>query len=186
MLFALITSLFFPELCEIQFLPNDVPAITRTILRVELASFTVTQKLENIRSVERQILSASRTKQDWAKILVDIERQYRHPEKITLVMDNLNTHKPGSLYEAFNPKKAKAILDRFEFIYTPKHGSWLNMAEIELRVLSNQYLNRRIDTITKVRRQVGAWENERNNKEAVINWRFTTDDTRIKLKKLYP
>ena len=131
-------------------------------------------------------VTSRRTKQDWAKFLVDIERQYRHAEKITLVMDNLNTHKPGSLYEAFNPKRAKALLDRFEFINTPKHGSWLNMAEIELRVLSNQCLNRRIDTITEVRRQVCAWEKESNNKAAVINWRFTTEDARIKLKRLYP
>jgi hypothetical protein len=87
------------------------------------------------------------------------------------------------------PEKAglgKTLLDRFEFIHTPKHGSWLNMAEIELRVLSNQCLNRRIDTMTEVRRQVSAWEKERNNKEAVINWRFTTEDARIKLKRLYP
>jgi len=145
--------------------------------------FIATEPLMGKRIVR---VTSRRTKQDWAKFLVDIERQYRHAEKITLVVDNLNTHKPGSLYEAFNPKKAKALLDRFEFVYTPKHGSWLNMAEIELRVLSNQCLNRRIDTITEVRRQVGAWENERNNKEAVINWRFTTDDARIKLKKLYP
>jgi hypothetical protein len=103
-----------------------------------------------------------------------------------LVMDNSNTHKPGSLYETFQPKKARALLDRFEFIHTLKHGSWLNMAEIELRVLSNQCLNRRIETMTEVRHQVGAWGKERNNKEAVINWRFTTEDARIKLKKLYP
>ena len=86
----------------------------------------------------------------------------------------------------FRPRKAKELLDRFEFVHTPKHGSWLNMAEIELRVLSNQCLNRRIDSTTEVSRQVSAWENERNNKEAVINWRFTTDDARIKLKRLYP
>ena len=131
-------------------------------------------------------VTSNRKKQDWAKFLEEIERKYRHAEKITLVMDNLNTHKPGSLYETFKPKKARALLDRFEFIHTPKHGSWLNMAEIELRVLSNQCLNRRIDTMTEVRRQVSAWEKERNNKEAVINWRFTTEDARIKLKKLYP
>ncbi len=125
-------------------------------------------------------------KQDWARFLEEIARKYRYAEKITMVMDNLNTHKPGSLYETFKPKKAKTLLDRFEFIHTPKHGSWLNMAEIELRVLSNQCLNRRIDTMTEVRRQVSAWEKERNNKEAVINWRFTTDDARIKLKRLYP
>jgi hypothetical protein len=145
--------------------------------------FIATEPLMGKRIVK---VTARRTKQDWAKFLVDIERNYRHAEKITLVMDNLNTHKPGSLYETFNPREAKALLDRFEFVYTPKHGSWLNMAEIELRVLSNQCLNRRIESIMEVRRQVGAWEKERNNKEAVINWRFTTDDARIKLKRLYP
>lgn len=82
-------------------------------------------------------------------------------------------------------KPGRALLDQFEFIYTPKHGSWLNMAKIVLRVLSNQCLNRRIDTMTEMRRQVGAWKKERNNKEAVINWRFTTENARIKLKRLY-
>ena len=145
--------------------------------------FIATEPLMGKRIVR---VTSSRKKQDWARFLEEIARKYRHAEKITLVMDNLNTHKPGSLYETFKPKKAKALLDRFEFIHTPKHGSWLNMAEIELRVLSNQCLNRRIDTITEVRRQVSAWEKERNNKEAVINWRFTTEDARIKLKRLYP
>ena len=101
-------------------------------------------------------------------------------------MDNLNTHEPGSLYHAFNPKKAKALLDRFEFVYTPKHGSWLNMAEIELRVLSNQCLNRRIDTIAEVRSQVSAWEQARNNKKSTIKWGFTAEKARIKLLHLYP
>lgn len=101
-------------------------------------------------------------------------------------MDNLNTHVPGSLYETYLPEKAKALLDRFDFVYTPKHGSWLNMAEIELRVLSGQCLNRRIEKITDVKREVSAWQRERNNKEATINWRFTTDDSRIRLKQLYP
>lgn len=101
-------------------------------------------------------------------------------------MDNLNTHKPGSLYEAFTPEKAKAIWDRFEFVYTPKHGSWLNMAEIELNVLSGQCLNRRIDNISEVKREITAWQNHRNNRNAVINWQFTTKKARIKLRRLYP
>ena len=145
--------------------------------------FIATEPLMGKRIVR---VTSNRKKQDWAKFLEEIAGKYRHAERIKLVMDNLNTHKPGSLYETFKPKKARALLDRFEFIHTPKHGSWLNMAEIELRVLSNQCLNRRIDTMTEVRRQVGAWEKERNNKEAVINWRFTTEDARIKLKNLYP
>ena len=131
-------------------------------------------------------VTASRKRYDWAKFLEEIAKQYKHAERITLVMDNLNTHEPGSLYHAFNPKKAKALLDRFEFIYTPKHGSWLNMAEIELRVLSNQCLNRRIDTISEVRSQVAAWEQARNNKKSTIKWRFTAEKARIKLLHLYP
>jgi hypothetical protein len=101
-------------------------------------------------------------------------------------MDNLYTHKPGSLYHAFNHKKAKALLDRFEFVYTSKHGGWLNMAEIALRVLSGQCLNRRIDTITEVRSEVAAWEKERNNINSTINWQFTTEKARIKLLHRYP
>ena len=131
-------------------------------------------------------ITSSRKRHDWARFLEEIAKQYKHAERITLVMDNLNTHEPGSLYHAFNPKKAKALLNRFEFVYTPKHGSWLNMAEIELRVLSTQCLNRRIDTITEVRSQVAAWEKERNNSNSEINWRFTTEKARIKLLHLYP
>jgi hypothetical protein len=101
-------------------------------------------------------------------------------------MDNLETHKPGSLYDTFPAEKAKVLWDRFEFIYTPKHGSWLNMAEIELNVLMGQCLKGRIPDFDKVKFQVQAWETERNNKNAKINWQFTTEDARIKLKRLYP
>ncbi|NOR46888.1 MAG: IS630 family transposase [Methanosarcinaceae archaeon] len=127
-----------------------------------------------------------KTKKDWAYFLEEIEDQYETAEKITLVMDNLNTHVPGSLYETFQPDKAKAILDRFEFVYTPKHGSWLNMAEIELNVLTGQCLNRRIDDIEVVSKEVLAWQKFRNNKNAKVNWQFTTEDARIKLSRLYP
>ena len=101
-------------------------------------------------------------------------------------MDNLNTHKPGSLYEAFTPDKAKALWDRFEIVYTPKHGSWLNMAEIEMNVLTRQCLNRRIAQIEVVKEEVDAWQNYINNRNATINWQFTTKDSRIKLRRLYP
>ena len=101
-------------------------------------------------------------------------------------MDNLNTHSPGALYQTFPPEKAKALWNRFEFVYTPKHGSWLNMAEIELNVLTGQCLNRRIDKIETVRKEVRAWQKSRNNKNAKVNWQFTTDDARIKLTRLYP
>ena len=111
---------------------------------------------------------------------------YPYVEKIRLVMDNLNTHKPASLYETFQPEEAKRIWDKFEFIYTPKHGSWLNMAEIELHVLTRQCLSRRIGDIETLEKEVVAWQKDRNNKKAKINWRFTNDNARIKLKKLYP
>ena len=127
-----------------------------------------------------------KTKKDWACFLEGIATQYESAEKITLVMDNLNTHKPGSFYETFPPDKAKALWDRFEFVYTPKHGSWLNMAEIELNVLTGQCLNRRIDDIEVVRKEVLAWQEVRNNKNAKVNWQFTAENARIKLSRLYP
>lgn len=131
-------------------------------------------------------ITESKTKNDWAYFLEDIAASYPGADKITLVMDNLNTHTPGALYETFNPDKAKSVWDKFEFIYTPKHGSWLNMAEIELNVLLGQCLNRRIDNIEKVRSEAAAWQSHRNNKNAKVNWQFTTDDARIKLSRLYP
>lgn len=129
----------------------------------------------------------SKTKKDWAQVIKKIaDKYYPNAEKIRLVMDNLNTHKPSALYETFPPQEAKRIWDRFEFIYTPKHGSWLNMAEIELNVLMGQCLNRRIDNMITIKREVKAWEQNRNNKRTKINWQFKTDDARIKLKRLYP
>ena len=116
----------------------------------------------------------------------EIADSYQKADKIILVMDNLNTHKPGSFYEAFSPDKAKDLWDRFEFVYTPKHGSWLNMAEIELNVLTGQCLGRRIDNIKEVRQEAYAWQEYRNNKEAKVNWQFTAKDARIKLSRLYP
>jgi len=127
-----------------------------------------------------------KTKQDWALFVADIARCYPEAEKITLVMDNLNTHKPGSLYETFPPQTAKELWDRFEFVYTPKHGSWLNMAEIELNVLTRQCLNRRIPSIEAVASEVEAWQSHRNTRQAVIDWHFTTGHARVKLKRLYP
>ena len=101
-------------------------------------------------------------------------------------MDNLNTHKAGSLYEAFPPEEAKKLWDRFEFIYTPKHGSWLNMAEIELNVLVHQCLKRRIESLSDIRSEIKEWQEHRNNLNAKINWQFTSQNARIKLKRLYP
>jgi len=127
-----------------------------------------------------------KTKTDWAFFVEKIASRYEAAEKIILVMDNLNTHTPGSLYEAFSPEKAKTLWDRFEFVFTPKHGSWLNMAEIELNVLIGQCLNRRIADIETMRAEVKAWELARNGMKAKVNWQFTTENARIKLKRLYP
>jgi len=131
-------------------------------------------------------ITEQRTKKDWAYFIKEIADMYENASKITLVMDNLNTHKPGSLYEVFAPEKAKKLWDRFEFVHTPKHGSWLNMAEIELNVLARQCLNRRIARLSTVKKEVDAWQNHRNNRCAKINWQFTTNDARIKLRRLYP
>jgi hypothetical protein len=128
----------------------------------------------------------TKTKKHWARFIKEISDKYPKAEKIRLVMDNLNTHKPAALYETFPPDEAKRLWDRFEFIYTPKHGSWLNMAEIELNVLMGQCLKRRIDNMLTIREEVDAWQQDRNNKKAKINWQFTTRDARIKLKRLYP
>ena len=111
---------------------------------------------------------------------------YPDVEKIILVMDNLNTHKPASLYKAFPADKARRIIKRFEFHYTPKHGSWLDMAEIELNVMTRQCLSRRIDNIITLRSELTAWAKDRNERKAIINWQFKTPDARIKLKSLYP
>ena len=145
--------------------------------------FVAFEPLTGNRMVE---VTERRTKDDWAHFMEKIAGRHETAIKIKIVMDNLNTHEPGSFYEAFPPDKAKALWERFEFVYTPKHGSWLNMAEIELNVLTGQCLNRRMDDIEFVRKEVSAWENNRNNKNAKVNWQFTTDNARIKLSRLYP
>ena len=116
----------------------------------------------------------------------DIAQSYPDAERITLVMDNLNTHTAGSQYETFTPQKAKALWDRFEFVHTPKHGSWLNMAEIEINVMVSQCLDRRSDNIETVRSEVAAWQARRDNLQTKVSWQFTTKDARIRLKRLYP
>lgn len=132
-------------------------------------------------------VTQTKTKKDWAEFVKRIAvEMYPDAEKITLVMDNFKTHSPSALYETFMPEEAKRIWDKFEFIFTPKHGSWLNMAEIELHVLNGQCLNRHIATIGEVTSEVQAWQDFRNNKNAKINWQFTKENARIKLKRLYP
>jgi hypothetical protein len=140
--------------------------------------------LENWRHVK---VTDQRTALDWAhcmRELVDVH--FPDAERITVVEDNLNTHSPASLYATFEPEEAKRIWDKLEFHHTPKHGSWLNMAEIELSILSRQCLDRRIADQETLRAEVAAWELERNSSSATVNWRFTTADARIKLKHLYP
>ncbi len=146
--------------------------------------FMVTEPVRGWRHVR---VSARRTRLDWAdtiKELVDVH--YPTVEKIVLVMDNLNTHTPASLYEAFPPAEAKRLADRLEIHYTPKHGSWLNMAEIELAALSRQCVDRRLPDQETLAREVAAWEERRNTTSCTITWRFTTADARIKLRHLYP
>jgi hypothetical protein len=131
--------------------------------------------------------TSKRTQIDYAqqmKYLVD--ERYPQAQKIRIVQDNLNTHIGASLYKAFEPSEARRILDKLEFHYTPKHGSWLNMAEIELSVLTRQCLDRRIPQQDLLKKEVSVWEQQRNQLEASANWRFTTADARIKLKRLYP
>ena len=124
---------------------------------------------------------------DYAQVLKELsDTQFPGSEKIVLVQDNLNTHKPASLYEAFPPAEARRLVERFEWHYTPKHGSWLDMAESELGVLSSQCLDRRIPDQQVLKEEVEAWEADRNRKHAKADWQFTTADARVKLKRLYP
>jgi transposase len=127
-----------------------------------------------------------RTAVDFAQFIKNLDRWYPAAEKLVLVMDNLNTHKPASLYEAFEPSEARRLAERLEIHYTPKHGSWLNMAEIELSVLGRQCLDRRIGSIDELRTEVAAWQGARNREQAKIDWQFKTADARVKLKRLYP
>jgi transposase len=128
-----------------------------------------------------------RTKIDWARCIKElVDVHYPHAEKIVLVLDNLNTHTPAALYEAFAPSEARRLCQRLEIHYTPKHGSWLNMAEVELSVLARQCLERRIPERESLAEEAGAWEEDRNAAENSIDWRFTATEARIKLKHLYP
>ncbi len=132
-------------------------------------------------------VSERRTKVDWAYAMRYLaDELYPDAEVIVVVMDNLNTHGPASFYEAFAPAEARRLRERFEFHYTPKHGSWLNMAEIELSALVRTCLNRRIPDQATLYRETQAWADERNQKAVRVDWRFTTADARIKLKHLYP
>jgi hypothetical protein len=146
--------------------------------------FMLFAPLEGWRRVK---ITQRRTKIDFAEVireLVDVD--FPAAQKIVLVMDNLNTHKPASLYEAFPPAEARRLIEKLEIHYTPKHGSWLDMAETELSILTKQCLDRRIPNVNALAQEVVAWETQRNQAKAKINWQFTTADARTKLKRLYP
>lgn len=142
---------------------------------------------EPLRGWRHVAVTERRTKADWAECIQElVDVHYPGAEKIVLVQDNLNTHSPASLYEVFEPAEAKRLADKLEMHYTPKHGSWLNMAEVELSVLGRQCLGERIPDRETLEREVGAWEQRRNAQGNKVDWRFTTADARIKLKRLYP
>lgn len=142
---------------------------------------------EPLAGVRRFEVTERKTKADFARLLKRIvDEWYPEAQRVTLVVDNLSTHKPSVLYEVFAPAEARRLIDRLEFVYTPKHGSWLNMAEIELSVLARQCLDRRIPDMTTLRSEVAAWQIERNANTVRVDWQFTTSDARTKLKRLYP
>ena len=145
--------------------------------------FMVCAPLVGWRHVE---ITDRRTKRDFARVLRDIADLHFPGRRIVLVMDNLNTHRLSTLYETFAPAEASRLADRFEVHHTPKHGSWLNIAEIEINVLSRQCLDRRIPDRETMLAQVGAWERERNEASTPVDWRFTVEQARCKLKSLYP
>jgi len=146
--------------------------------------FMANEPLTGKRLVE---ITEYKTKKDWARFVKRIANEmYPKAKRIKLVMDNYNTHVASAFYEIFPPEEARQLRNKFEFIYTPKHGSWLNMAEIELHVLNKQCLNRHIPTMEKIITEVEAWQKQRNNKNVKINWQFTNEKARIKLKSLYP
>ncbi len=162
-----------PERCDYEYVRNGVANL-----------FMFFEPLAGRREVK---VTERRTMVDWAaaiRELVDVH--YPEAEKIVLVLDNLNTHSIGSLYEAFAPQEAWRLAQKLEIHYTPKHGSWLNMAESELSILARQCLNQRIPDPDQLRREVSAWQNERNQAETRTVWRFTTADARIRLARLYP
>ena len=147
----------------------------------------ICMEVEPLSGKRHVAITERRTKKDWAQQTKEmLDERYPDAIKVRLVMDNLNTHNISSLYESFEPKEARRLAERLEIHYTPKHGSWLNMAEIELGVLKGRCLSRRIDNMAEMKTEVSAWEKDRNNSMKKINWQFTTPDARVKLKRLYP
>jgi len=146
--------------------------------------FMIFEPLVGKRYIE---ITDQRRREDWARVMQKVSDElYPQAEKIVVVMDNLNTHTPAAFYQVFEPKEARRLVERFEFHYTPKHGSWLNMAEIELSALVRQCLDRRIPDKETLIREVKAWQDQRNAEVVKVHWQFTTADARIKLRSLYP
>ena len=144
-------------------------------------------EIEPLAGKRKVKITERRTQLDWAHFIKEmLEERYADAKKVVLVMDNLNTHNIASLYLAFPPEEARRLANRLEIHYTPKHGSWLNIAEIELSVLKRQCLSVRIDCIEKMRKKVMLWNSDRNNRQTKVDWQFKTDSARIKLKRLYP
>jgi hypothetical protein len=162
-----------PERCDYEYVRHGVGNL-----------FVFFEPLAGRREVK---VTERRTMRDWAHAVRElVEVHYPEAEVIILIMDNLNTHSIGSLYEAFPPAEARRIVEKLEIHYTPKHGSWLNMAESELSILARQCLNQRIPDLEQLRREVSAWQDERNHAGTRMIWRFTTADARIRLARLYP
>lgn len=145
--------------------------------------FMLFAPLEGWRTVK---VTDHHTREDWAQVIKELVDEHFPEKKVVLVMDNLNTHKVSSLYAAFKPEEARRIAERIEIHYTPKHGSWLDMAEIEIGVMVRQCLNRRIPDQDALKREIKAWQEQRNQRDVCVDWRFTTQDARVKLKSLYP
>lgn len=165
--------------------PGHGQLIDHEYVRLGVATlFVEVEPLSGRRHVE---VTERRTRQDWARFIKSmLEERYPDATKVRLVIDNLNIHAIASLYETYPPAQAHRLAQRLEMHYTPKHGSWLNIAEIELSALNSQCLRRRIRSIEAMRHEILAWQKHRNNRGAPIDWRFTTQDARIKLSRLYP
>jgi hypothetical protein len=165
--------------------PGAVERYDHVYIRNGVASlFLASEPLAGWRDVA---VTEHRCRGDWARFIKSLaEGRYRKAERLVLVMDQLNTHSLASLYDAFPPEEAKRLADRLEIHYTPKHGSWLNMAEIELSALARQCLSRRIAQRDTLQRQIEQWQCQRNSAGTAVDWRFTTQDARIKLRRLYP
>jgi len=162
-----------PQLVDHEYVRNGVAEI-----------FLEVEPLAGRRHVE---VTERRGRLEWAEFVrAMLEERYPHAKKVVLVMDNLNTHNVASFYERFPAGEAKRLAERLEIHYTPKHGSWLDIAEIELSTLARQCLNRRIETMETMRKEIRAWNSDRNNKQTKVNWQFTCADARIKLRRLYP